>query len=157
MLHVLRNLIGDEPFFRATRRLVYGRVDPRPGNFTTRFGTTDEFVKLASEESGRDLRWFFDVYLRSAKLPLLTAKRQGNSLALQWYTPKGRYFPMPVEVKVGDRIVTVPMTGSRGTVPLPAADTPFVLDPNGKLLMQSDAIDQARDFTAAEAAKKATT
>ncbi|HEY0591054.1 MAG TPA: M1 family metallopeptidase, partial [Thermoanaerobaculia bacterium] len=36
VLHALRNLIGDEAFFRAVRRLVYGTEDPRPGNFAPR-------------------------------------------------------------------------------------------------------------------------
>ena len=44
MLHTLRGLIGDDAFLRATRRLVYGRPDPRPGNFQPRFASTDEFV-----------------------------------------------------------------------------------------------------------------
>lgn len=58
------------------RRLVYGRPDPAPGNFAPRFGTTDEFVALASEEAGRDLKWFFGVYIRSAKLPVLVEQRR---------------------------------------------------------------------------------
>lgn len=154
-LHTLRNLIGDEPFFRATRRLVYGRPDPRPGNFTTRFGTTEEYVRLVNEETGRDLRWFFDVYIRSARLPRLVTTQAGNRVQLQWRTQGGRPFPMPVEVRVGDRVETVPMTGGRGTLTLPAVDTPFTIDPAGKLLMQSDAVDRFRDWTAEEARKKA--
>ena len=48
IMHTLRGLIGDEPFFRSVRRLVYGRPDPAPGNFEPRFGTTDEFQAIAS-------------------------------------------------------------------------------------------------------------
>src|SRR5690606_15733441 len=44
LLHTLRNLIGDEAFFQATRVLVYGRPDPRPGNFAPRYATTQDFI-----------------------------------------------------------------------------------------------------------------
>jgi hypothetical protein len=42
VLHTLRTLIGDEAFFKITRIAVYGRADPKPGNFTTHYlGTKD--------------------------------------------------------------------------------------------------------------------
>lgn len=154
VLHTLRGLIGDEPFFRATRRLVYGRPDPAPGNFAPRYGTTDEFQRIVSEEAGRDMRWFFDVYLRSAKLPRLDSKRVGNRLDLQWMTPRGLPFPMPVELLVDGQPQTVAMTGGRGTVTLPSASAHVVIDPNARILRQSDSMDRFRDWTAAQAAKK---
>lgn len=43
--HTLRQLIGDEAFFTAIRILTYGRPDPRPGNFTPQFGTTQGFPR----------------------------------------------------------------------------------------------------------------
>ena len=153
VLHSLRALVGDEAFFRATRRLVYGRPDPRPGNFRPRFGTTDEFVRLASEEAGRDLTWFFDVYVRQARLPRLVTSRRGGQLALQWRTPKGLPFPMPVEVRVDGRLVRVPMTAGRGSLALPAADSAVTIDPDGKLLRQDDAVDAYRDWTAKQKPK----
>ncbi len=154
VLHTLRGLIGDEAFFRATRRLVYGRPDPRPGNFTTRLSSTDEFVALAGEESRRDLKWFFDVYLRRAPLPRLVDRRDGNRVTLQWRTPGGLPFPMPVEVRVGDAIQTVAMTGGHGEVALPSPATHYILDPDSKLLRQNDAIDRFRDWTTAQKDKK---
>ncbi len=38
MLHTLRGLIGDDAFRAVTRLAVYGRLDPKPGNFSPRFG-----------------------------------------------------------------------------------------------------------------------
>ena len=154
-LHSLRQLMGDEPFYRAVRRLVYGRPDPAPGNFSPRFGTTDEFVQLTSEEAGRDLKWFFDVYIRSARLPELVEKRQGNVLNLQWRTQRGLPFPMPVEVMVDGALQTVPMANGRGSLTLPAANSIWTVDPAGKLLRHDDAIDRYRDWTTAEQAKAA--
>jgi aminopeptidase N len=63
VMHTLRGLIGDDAFFRAVREEVYGTPDPRPGNFTPRYGTTPEFMAIVKRASGRDLDWFFQAYL----------------------------------------------------------------------------------------------
>ena len=145
VLHTLRGLIGEEAFWRATRRLVYGRPDPKPGNFRPRFGSTNEFIALAEQESGRKLGWFFDIYLRQAAIPKLAVTRTGHTLRLQWKTPGGRPFPMPVEVLIDGERTTVPMTNGRGTVPLPAPNALVTVDPDGAILRQSDEIDRFRD------------
>ena len=155
MLHTLRGLIGDEPFFRTIRRTVYGRADPAPGNFEARFGTTDEFVSIASEEAGTDLKWFFDVYLKRPQLPKLVQRRDGNTLHLQWMTPGGLPFPMPVEVEVDGTIWTVPMAAGRGQLTLPSATAHATLDPAGAILRQSDDMDRFQKWDEAEKAKKA--
>jgi aminopeptidase N len=152
VLHSLRALIGNEAFFRATRRLVYGRADPRPGNFQPRFGTTNEFVRYASEEAGTDLNWFFDVYLRSSRLPKLVATPKGNRLDLEWRTPNGKHFPMPVEVEVDGRVETVQMPHGRGSIAI-ASDSHWVLDPATKLLRDDAAVDRFRDWTETQKSK----
>ena len=146
VLHSLRNLIGDKAFFAATTRLVYERPDPKPGNFKPRFGSTAEFERLASEEAGRDLSWFFDVYLRRAALPDLIEAREGDRLNLSWKTPDDLPFPMPVEVQVGDRAETVAMAGNRGSIAV-AAGAHVVVDPWARILRRSEAIErvQAQD------------
>ena len=144
MLHTLRGLIGDRAFWNATRRLVYGRPDPAPGNFQPRFGSTNEFIAIASQEAHRDLKWFFDVYLRQAGLPRLVNSRNGRTLFLQWRTPKGLPFPMPVDVLVDGRLQTVSMSGGHGTLQLPGEHSLVTVDPDSKILRQSDAIDRFR-------------
>jgi aminopeptidase N len=144
MLHTLRTLIGDDAFWRATRRLVYGRPDPRPGNFQPRFGSTNEFIAIVNQEAHRNLNWFFDVYLRQAGLPRLVTSRIGSTLFLQWKTPKGLPFPMPVDVLVDGRLQTVSMASGRGTIQLPIADSLVTVDPDSKILRQSDAMDRFR-------------
>ena len=144
MLHTLRSLIGDDAFWSATRRLVYGRVDPRPGNFQPRFGSTDEFVAIASQESHRDLSWFFNVYLRQAHLPRLVSWRRGATLYLQWKTPRGLPFPMPVDVDVDGKRQVVPMSSGHGSIELPNWYSRVTLDPDSKILRQSDEIDRYR-------------
>jgi aminopeptidase N len=155
VLHTLRNLIGDEAFFRSVRRLVYGRADPLPGNFKPRFGSTNEFQAIASQEGHRNLKWFFDVYLRQAHLPRLVTTRHGNSLSLQWKTPHGLPFPMPVEVAVDGKRQVVPMTGGRGSIALPGPFSLVTIDPDSTILRQSDEIDRYRDEQASKRAKGA--
>ena len=118
--------MGDEPFFTAIRREVYGRPDPRPGNFQPRFGSTPEFVAIASQEAHRDLRWFFNAYFYQARLPRLVehAQRQTRS-SCNGAPPKGIPFPMPLDVAIDGKTVTVSMTGGHGSVPLSSPEQPL--------------------------------
>lgn len=151
MLHTLRGLIGDEAFLRATRELVYGTATPRPGNFHPRYASTADFIAIVNRVTGRDYGWFFDVYLRSVQLPQLLAEREGSTLSLRWKTEDDKPFPMPVQVRVGARVLEVPMTNGRGEVPIAAGDS-YTLDPHSKVLRdlpwmadyQRDAAERAR-------------
>jgi aminopeptidase N len=149
ILHSLRELIGDAAFYESLRWLLYGRPDPKPGNFSSHFATTHEFIEIVNRVTGRDYSWFFQVYLYRAALPQLIAERDGNLLKLLWRTPDDLPFPLPVEVRLADRIVTVPMESGRGEIELePNAD--WTLDPHTKLLRQSAAIDRFRAWKAAQ-------
>lgn len=160
MLHTLRGLIGDEAFFRATREVVYGTDSPRPGNFKPRYASTDDFIGIVNRVTGKDYRWFFDVYLRSAALPELLASREGDTLALRWKTQDDKPFPMPVQVRIGGRVVDVAMVGGKGSVALPRGAS-YALDPRSKVLrelpqivaFQEDAADRAKAAAAAAKAK----
>jgi aminopeptidase N len=138
--HSLRLLIGDEAFFRSVTRLVYGRPDPRPGNFAPRYATTNEFLAIVNEESGQDLNWFFRGYLYNAALPDLRQTREGDTLRLEWVTGDGGVFPMPVEIEVDGRLTTVPMTGGRGQITVPAG-AHILIDPESKVLRRLDFIE----------------
>ncbi|WP_420471450.1 M1 family metallopeptidase [Brevundimonas sp. FT23042] len=138
--HSLRMLVGDEVFFRSVTRLVYGRPDPRPGNFTTRYATTNEFLAIINEETGQDLNWFFRGYLYNAALPDLRQTRDGDTLRLEWVTGDGETFPMPVEVEIDGRLVTVSMTGGRGEVTAPAG-AHVLIDPENKVLKREGFIE----------------
>ncbi|WP_337846991.1 M1 family metallopeptidase [Sphingomonas sp.] len=140
VLHTLRYLIGDAAFFDATRRLVYGRPDPRPGNFAPRFVSTPEFEAVMSAAAGRDLSWFYDVYLREADLPELVETRAGNQLTLEWKTPRNAPFPLPVDVQVDGVVQRVAMDGGRATITVPAG-AHVVIDPMARVLRRSVAIE----------------
>jgi aminopeptidase N len=137
VLHTLRGLIGDDAFFRAVRELVYGRPDPRPGNFAPRYATTSDFIAIVRRASGRDLDWFFQAYMYQAALPELVARRHADTLDLAWKTAAGTPFPMPLDARVGTRIVTLPMAGGHGSIALPP-DATYTLDPHSKILRREE-------------------
>jgi aminopeptidase N len=141
ILHTLRNLIGDDAFFRATRRMVYGTDTPAPGNFQPRYSSTREFIAIANEVSGRDLGWFFDAYLYHAALPELVEERNGDQLKLSWKLKDGGAFPMPLEVRVNNRIEKLAMTDGKGELTLPPQAL-VTIDPNSRVLRQLAHIDE---------------
>ena len=140
MLHTLRQLLGDEQFFKITRIAVYGRDDPKPGNFTPRYLGTKDYIKIVNQVTGKDYNWFFDVYLYEAAQPELLETREGGDLVLKWKTPKDKPFPMPVEVKVGDRLVTMPMADGTGRVTV-GDSAPVIVDPASKILRRQPYIE----------------
>ncbi|WP_375391097.1 M1 family metallopeptidase [uncultured Sphingomonas sp.] len=148
-LHTLRNLIGDQAFFDATRLLVYGRRDPKPGNFEPRYGSTREYQGFVRQVTGKDYDWFFDVYFRQAALPELVQSQVGDRLTLRWRVPAGLPFPMPVEVQVGDRIEKLPMTNGTDALTVPAG-AHVVVDPWSRILKRSVAIEDAQVWRAAQ-------
>ncbi|QIG80962.1 M1 family metallopeptidase [Stakelama tenebrarum] len=140
VLHTLRNTIGDDAFYEVTRRLVYGRADPRPGNFQPRFSSTRDYMDIVNQVTGKDYDWFFDVYLYQAALPRLVEERQGDTLTLRWAVPGDGPFPLPVEIEIDGETRLVPMTGGRATLDVPASARVLV-DPHARVLRQSDQID----------------
>lgn len=119
VLHSLRYLISEEPFWRATRRLIYDTPTPEalPAPIASRHRTTDDFLEIVSDEAGEDLGWFFEVYLRSGPLPELELTENENGLTLTWATPNELPFPMPVPVRVDGEIRRVEMPGGTATLP----------------------------------------
>ena len=104
VLHSLRTLLGDRAFFDATRRLVYGRPDPKPGGFRPVTASTRDFHRAVKEATGTDYAWFFDVYFYQAALPELVIERDDAGLDLSWKVANDRPFPMPVEVALNGSV-----------------------------------------------------
>ncbi len=141
VLHTLRYLIGDDAFFRSLRRMAYptkemeGFTDGRQ----TRLVNTDDFLAIAEHESKMELDWFFELYLRQPKLPILKTEvvRAADSatqkaLVLTWETPNDLPFPMPIDVVVDGKTQRVEIKSGRANVPF-TGDTP-VVDPSGWVL-----------------------
>ncbi len=132
--HSLRFLLGDESFFEVLRRWAY--PDPaselRTDGSACRLTSTDELLEIAERVTQRELDWFFELYLRQARLPALETEQVAGELRLHWRTPAGLEFSMPVEVDVGGRRVRVEMPGGSGV--LEVGDAKFQLDPDRWLL-----------------------
>ncbi|MGY3041752.1 aminopeptidase N [Rhodanobacter sp. TND4EL1] len=155
MLHTLRQLIGDKDFFDSTRRLVYGRPDPKPGNFSPRYASTSDYIATVDQVTGRKLDWFFDVYLRDAALPRLDERRDGDTLKLRWVTEHGKPFPMPIEVQVGDTIHTLTMADGSGELTVPAGSL-LIIDPRSKVLREVPYVGEFQQWVKEQRAAKAT-
>ncbi len=140
MLHTLRGLIGDKAFFDVTRLAVYGRIDPKPGNFAPRYSSSQEYRGFVNRVTGADYGWFFDVYLDEAALPELVETRSGTTLTLQWKTPRNKPFPMPVEVDIAGKLTRLAMTGGRDTLTVPDG-AHVTLDPMSRILKRNLAIE----------------
>ncbi len=102
ILHTLRYLIGDEEFFQVLRRMAYPskEMEGITDGGQCRFATTDDFVALCETITGKDLKWFFDVYMRTTDMPELKFHRDAAGVTLKWLLPGNRPFPMPVEVLI---------------------------------------------------------
>jgi aminopeptidase N len=137
VLNTLRYYIGDEAFFRSLRRLTY--PNPKMERVTNgrqvNFATTDDYLRIAERESGKELDWFFELYLRQPILPKLRAETKGGQLQLRWETPNNMPFPVPVEVKIGNETRRVEMRNNAGSIALPEG-AQYEIDPQGWLLMQ---------------------
>lgn len=134
VLHSLRYLVGEEAFLRSVRRMAYPTLDAEKwaDGRALRLVTTDDFVNIASREAKQDLRWFFEVYVRQAKLPVLKSSTSGGVLTLEWVTPEGLPFAMPIDVEVGGKTVRVPMANGKGALRF-TGEVP-VVDPQGWVL-----------------------
>jgi aminopeptidase N len=150
--HTLRQLIGDEAFFTSLRMLVYGRPDPRPGNFEPQFGTTQGFLEIVNRVTGKDYKWFFDVYLYQAALPRVVTTRENGMLKVHWEVPGNLPFPLPLDVRVDGKVVTLPMTNGSGETPA-AEHAGVTIDPSSRILRQMDAVDAFQAWKATQPKK----
>ncbi|WP_329741525.1 M1 family metallopeptidase [Dyella sp. A6] len=153
MLQTLRHLIGDQAFCDSIRLLVYGRPDPKPGNFMPQYATTHDFMRIVDKVTGRKLDWFFNVYLYQAALPKLETQRHGNTLDLRWVVPHDLPFPMPVDVQVNGRVHTVAMTDGHGSLSVPA-DALVTIDPHSMLLRDEPRITAFQHWEAEQRARR---
>jgi aminopeptidase N len=105
-MHSLRYLIGDEVFFPALKKLATD-----PAYTYDNFVTTDDVEKLFSNASGKDLKPFFDFYLRTTNVIEVSVKEIG----FQKYQVKitNFFMPLPFDIAVNDKIskLVIPKEG----------------------------------------------
>ena len=99
MLHTLRHVINDDVLWFDVLNIFASR-------FAKSNVTTKDFVKLVSEESGRNLDYFFEQYLNNSDLPVLKyklKKKRKNTLELQYmWESDVKGFRMPVKVRTSE-------------------------------------------------------
>jgi aminopeptidase N len=105
-MHSLRYLIGDEVFFPTLKSLA-----TNPKYTYDNFVTTDDVEKLFSTSSGKNLKPFFDFYLRTTDVLDVNVKEIG----FQKYQVKINNFfmPLPFDIIANDKInkVIIPAEG----------------------------------------------
>lgn len=109
--HMLRYLLGRDKMLLVLRRFCYPtpELEKTTDGSACHFVTTADFVHQTEVTSGRDLSWFFNLYLNQPKLPKLISEFKGDKLLLRWETPKGFPFPMPLEVEVNGQVERIEM------------------------------------------------
>lgn len=142
-LHTLREMIGDEAFFKATRQLVYGTATPKPGNFKPLFRGTEHLIEIVNEVTGKDYTWLFKAYLYEKDLPKLITTRSAEKVEYQWQLAEGVAFYMPLEVEVNGHLVLLPMTDMKGEIAISPSDI-VIADPKAKVLRDQPFMDAFR-------------
>ena len=137
IMHTMRWLLGDETFFRALRRVAYPTPEweKRLDGSQSRITDSDGVRAILEREAGRSLKWYFDAYVHQPKLPRLHETFKDGRLWLRWELPDGLAFPLPVPVRIGDKIVRVEMNGLGGSVAVPEGSR-WEIDPHKWLLRQ---------------------
>jgi aminopeptidase N len=130
VLHMLRNYVGDEAFFTASRNYLirYG------------FGTAEvnDLREAFEEVTGEDLNWFFNQWFLSSGHPNLKVEKNWNDgkvslkvsqLQDSTYTPIYR-LPLKVDVWVNGKKNThdIVLTQARQTFEFPAEKQPDLVD-----------------------------
>jgi aminopeptidase N len=132
VLHTLRWLVGNEGFIDIIWRFADG---DNPS--ACRFVSTEDFIELVDELTGRDLGWFWDRYLFRAELPqwLIERSSEGGSerIVISWDDPD---FELPLPVSVGGEMRRVEMSGGRAEFVVEPG-TVIEIDPEGRILAES--------------------
>ncbi len=144
VLHMLRGMLGDEVFF-AGIRTYYAR-------FQGSVASTSDFRAVMEEASGADLGWFFEQWLYRPGFPVVTSETTWDAATgeavvtvrqtqqMDW--PAFR-LPLDIEFEVGAnaerRRVEVTEREHVFRIQLEAAPSSTTLDPDGFLLMRTDA------------------
>ena len=137
ILHMLRYLIGYDVLKETLKEFLYMPKE-RPNNQTT----TEEFIKLIYQNTGKNIDWFFNQYLYNNNLPTLIVKRevknQKQFLELYW---KEKNFCMPLEISFtsfdGERNRKLTLNNSPIKIVIPKKSKLYI-DPNNWILFNKN-------------------
>jgi aminopeptidase N len=126
VIHSLRGVLGDGLFFPAIKAFAESE------QFTyLNLVTTQDFTDFIQRFTGQNLEGFFELYLKTTRLPEVKVKKKGKDQFL--VALEGIEFELPVEVKTSTGIKKYPL-GKTPTL-ISSTTTPEV-DPRGWLMLQ---------------------
>lgn len=139
VLHMLRNLIGDEAFFGSLKHYLH--------QYAFQSVSTDDFIDVVESVSFRDLSWFFDQWLYKGGHPVLAVSHDYDETSgtlvleiVQKQEPPEQVYKLPLMVELvtadtGTRHL-LNIDSRRETIRLPAPTRPLAvrLDPDHTLL-----------------------
>jgi len=102
MLHTLRTWLGDDEKWRSVLRGLQR-------DFYHQTVTTEQIENYIATQTGKDLKAFFNQYLRDTRIPVVEYEMKGKKLNYR-YAKIVDGFNMPVEVRInsGDKIILKP-------------------------------------------------
>ncbi len=126
VIHSLRGVLGDELFFPALKAFAEAE------QFTyLNLVTTQDFTDFIQDYTEQNLEGFFELYLKTTRLPEVKVKKKGKNEFL--VSLEGIDFEMPVEVKTSTGIQKYSL--GKTPVLISSTSTPEV-DPKGWLMLQ---------------------
>jgi aminopeptidase N len=138
VLHMLRNKIGDDAFWRGIRKYYV--------TYLNKNALTADFRKIMEEASGTDLKSFFQQWLYRPGHPELevtwTYSKGAVTVNIRQIQAVPFAFPLDVRLRLPDGTLiekSVPVSGAleRFTVPSEAKPAELVLDPFCRLLFET--------------------
>ena len=120
MLHTLRQLVNDDEKWRQILRTLNSK-------FYHQTVTTQQIEDCLAEESGLDLKGFFNQYLRSIKIPVLEYKVEGKKLHYKW-TNTVDDFIMPIQIEINGQSHWILPTSKNQTLKLKSKNSKVVVD-----------------------------
>lgn len=139
VLHTLRWLIGKDELLRTFRKMCYPTeaAEKATDGSAPHFFTTDDYLALVEAQTGKDLDWFFELYLRQPTLPKLIAEHADGTLSLHWEVPEGQSCLLPVEIVIGGIPQRVEMPNGSAQIQVPAG-VAVDIDPFDRILRQGN-------------------
>lgn len=139
VLHMLRRELGDEVFFEGIKS-YYAKF--KNGN-----ALTHDFRRVMETASGKDLRSFFDQWLRNPGHPVLSGRwkfdPKTRSVQVQIKQEQARAFRFPLELEFAGadgqavrKVVMVESKSVNASMPLDFEPLTLVLDPDVNLLFE---------------------
>jgi aminopeptidase N len=126
VIHSLRGVLGDELFFPALKAFAEAE------QFTyLNLVTTQDFTDFIQRYTGQNLEGFFELYLKTTRLPEVKVKKKGKDQFL--VSLEGIEFELPVEVKTSEGSQKLSI-GKKGVL-VTSSSLPEV-DPRDWLMLQ---------------------